>query len=517
MKRWYVAILAVVLFQVMTVEARQLSRSVNKPMKAACYGVSQTVPSVDVTASGDWTVLGDAVWEEDIMSYFSDIPSGKFWNVPIEQSVSDPTKYRLAPYAVEGNPVADVMGSPDATYIYLNAADPSRVMVDDFTIYDVFRISQLIKENDWSTMASDANYGVMGEGFIEFGSRSFAVYVRNSGYGWDQTCANGFKIYLPGQHRKDYSCNVGVTSMCADGDRLSFTATCGADVKTLKALVLAGAYFGSDELYSQADKVNGAQEIKPGVTVSFNPPADSGHQRYSVIVLAYDSDGHLVGGDTDFFYALANNPEQWTSVGTATFNEFVLTGAYSDIESEVLVAPLERHVTNPSLYRLVNPYSGHSLSGRFSPVGHDHDHYMYLNVGNSNFCYLIDSPIGMSITGDAAICTYGYYYLEAGYTVEEIMLKGYGGTLEDNVVTFKSGDILFAEKEYGDGAWAPYLDGTQMSIVLNIENDGIKDVENDLKGPVTFYNLSGVRVESPEAGQIVLRQQGNKVTKSIIK
>jgi len=40
---------------------------------------------------------------------------------------------------------------------------------------------------------------------------------------------------------------------------------------------------------------------------------------------------------------------------------------------------------------------------------------------------------------------------------------------------------------------------------------------NDENAPVEYFNLQGMKVNNPAAGQLVIRRQGNKVNKMIIR
>ncbi|MDE5635973.1 MAG: chitobiase/beta-hexosaminidase C-terminal domain-containing protein, partial [Muribaculaceae bacterium] len=53
----------------------------------------------------------------------------------------------------------------------------------------------------------------------------------------------------------------------------------------------------------------------------------------------------------------------------------------------------------------------------------------------------------------------------------------------------------------------------------NVINTGIDNVvvDNDENTPVEYYNLQGVRVENPAAGQLYIKRQGSKATKVIIR
>lgn len=67
-----------------------------------------------------------------------------------------------------------------------------------------------------------------------------------------------------------------------------------------------------------------------------------------------------------------------------------------------------------------------------------------------------------------------------------------------------------------DGKW--YYNGSTKDTTLEIPADlsaGISDVVADENAPVEYFNLQGVKINEPAAGQIVIRRQGSKVTKVI--
>lgn len=47
--------------------------------------------------------------------------------------------------------------------------------------------------------------------------------------------------------------------------------------------------------------------------------------------------------------------------------------------------------------------------------------------------------------------------------------------------------------------------------------DGVESVEFDSNAPVKYFNLQGVEVANPEAGQIVIKKQGSKAVKVVVK
>ncbi len=77
-----------------------------------------------------------------------------------------------------------------------------------------------------------------------------------------------------------------------------------------------------------------------------------------------------------------------------------------------------------------------------------------------------------------------------------------------------------ATNTWGDSpAMAPYF-WYKATITKDGEQAGIENIvasDYDENAPVEYYNLSGIRINEPAAGQIVIRRQGSKVTKIVIR
>lgn len=56
---------------------------------------------------------------------------------------------------------------------------------------------------------------------------------------------------------------------------------------------------------------------------------------------------------------------------------------------------------------------------------------------------------------------------------------------------------------------------TSLYVIKYDSKSGIEDVTVDNNAPVEYYNMQGVKISEPQAGQIVLRRQGSKVTKIV--
>ncbi len=64
-----------------------------------------------------------------------------------------------------------------------------------------------------------------------------------------------------------------------------------------------------------------------------------------------------------------------------------------------------------------------------------------------------------------------------------------------------------------------YCENTIINLYEDEDNAGITNVtaDNDSNAPVEYYNLQGVRVANPEAGQLVIRRQGKNVSKIVVR
>lgn len=97
------------------------------------------------------------------------------------------------------------------------------------------------------------------------------------------------------------------------------------------------------------------------------------------------------------------------------------------------------------------------------------------------------------------------------------------GTFSQNVIQWNEDWALYAvDSTTGKGAGTLALyKNCKIILPFNVENPGagINDViaDNDANAPVEFFNLQGMRINEPAAGQLVIRRQGKNVSKLIVK
>lgn len=134
------------------------------------------------------------------------------------------------------------------------------------------------------------------------------------------------------------------------------------------------------------------------------------------------------------------------------------------------------------------------------------DKYLQGGYTTSNYMTLSDTPYWATITldanGQAAIVF--DKNPETSTNVNLLYNINYGSTgANPRFSCYKSTPNAQMAKPY---------------LYLDKVNSGVEnvDVNNDDNAPVEYYNLQGIRVTNPGAGQILIRRQGNKVTKVIL-
>ena len=92
------------------------------------------------------------------------------------------------------------------------------------------------------------------------------------------------------------------------------------------------------------------------------------------------------------------------------------------------------------------------------------------------------------------------------------------GTLTDNIWTGEAASVDFHFLKSNPNSSGSTFNPSCTAIkVTYVTSDGIEEVVTIDTTPVEYYNLQGVRLEEPAPGQIVIRRQGNKVEKILVK
>ena len=479
-------------------------RSLRMEKSAANAGMSKVVAKAP---AGTWKSLGKGTYSEDLLTLFSDIAEGQRWEVEIEQNETEAGWYRLLPYA--SGPVAEQLEAADTeNYLYINATDPAKVYAEDFTPFGLFPVSHLVTENEWQGYEE---YGTLQDGVISFPANSFALQYSG---GWHMTAGNGgVQIALPGVKLADYAFKAS-SPYCTVGGKSTVAVTCGADVAYFKYMLAPGHYKASG---NEAVIAANGTKVEGNVSLSATP-----NQRgiYSFLAVAFNAADESVASSECYFLGAPDEDDQWEDLGKGSFTEGIYAAGYSDIDNETFDVDIQKHKTVENYYRIVNPYKNHSVLGTedFATVCTDHvAHYMYINANRAEYVTIEPSVIGVNCSGEGAVLSLGFKYIG---TANEAAAKNanYFGTYDaaTRTISFPDNCILLGEDGYDNGAFL--LGNTGTKLVLP-EDAGVSSIvaDEDNDAAVEFFNLQGMRISEPAAGQMVIRRQGSKVQKMLVK
>lgn len=227
---------------------------------------------------------------------------------------------------------------------------------------------------------------------------------------------------------------------------------------------------------------------------------------------------------------------EWNSCGKATFTENwvnnLLTGENEQYRLQPREVDLFNNKANPAMFCVKNPYAEWEVNEDPTATG-----YIVFDMQNPEL-------IPMRILTESGL----WMTMEEGGFPESIMIHNLEGQqhynnetpIDDLVTLFRQNqivpssfdkstntvtlkNILFSTSaspaaSYGwnsdsDGNWTLKIQASAFAGVENV----LDDAENVENAPVRYFNLQGMEVANPEAGQLVIKKQGSKTTKLIVR
>lgn len=243
------------------------------------------------------------------------------------------------------------------------------------------------------------------------------------------------------------------------------------------------------------------------------------------------------------FDGVSANEGTWQDIGMASFMDGWLVPAMGlKQETNLYDVEIQQNVEIPTRYRLVNPYKSGPVA-KYN--GYEGDGYIVFDIADQEHVLFLPSDAGFlnyAIQEGGIFNFYAYNYLGhlaaayPDYTVEEIIQgsQGIPYTVYNsarNVVSLTSSngmgetvyDANFGTQlnPYGGGIWSnPNGSKVNMNAAIYFPegyNAEVGSIVVDEDGPAEYFNLQGMRVVSPEAGQIVIKRQNGKSSKLIIR
>lgn len=279
---------------------------------------------------------------------------------------------------------------------------------------------------------------------------------------------------------------------------------------------------------------------------NYNPT--SGLSNITVQLTADDVDYYSVGNAEYKDVALYDMLPWVFGLEEDGWEGFVDEMANMDIEvpeEYVVTVPLQESTANPGKYRLVHPYyeyyNDYLTSMLYYDAGID---YLNLNIPTADEVTVLQSNNGFywnTNKGTQYCFSYGSVnqYTETEYTASANCY----GTLADGKITFPTpqydGNGTGSANVVAPLGWLPVEYNVATGVAATADkcevifdsdlcyikgnftpaagvNTVAADVENN-NAPVEYFNLLGVRVANPEAGQLLIKRQGSQVEKVVIR
>jgi hypothetical protein len=277
-----------------------------------------------------------------------------------------------------------------------------------------------------------------------------------------------------------------------------------------------------------------------------------------------DEDGKVgLSGYWDTSLKITQDDVDYYDAGTATFTDATMNDAmpvvfgFDDYESlqegfaqysvdlpdyYTVEVPRQANSKESGSFRLVHPFATYYNNYFYNYLYYDPIvDYLVYNVSDPNEAYVEPCATGIYFTtsSDATIMmVYGSTnqmqggaeasadvwgtYSDGVLTFDEAEIPS-GATQMDQCLSglswsqasydYSQGEVTYAE--WSSLVWEPEkfkISGSATGGVQNVAADA-----QDLNAPVEYFNLQGIRVMNPEAGQLLIQRQGNKATKVVIR
>lgn len=298
------------------------------------------------------------------------------------------------------------------------------------------------KESDWifNYVVAYQDNGLPGEIHL---SPLYIEPISTTWAGADTASGESITILFPGFEQLDLETEVTYEGMLTDASQaLSVIAdvTIGADIESAKVAVGAGTDI---DAIASAIKDGSIQTVEVTEDTQVRIPFDDANApgKYSVVVVGYHNGAASSTASATFNWqglTPVDPDEGWTSLGFVRYTDGYVCAAYLVPNGTTYYVQLQESQKKKGYYRLVDPY------GEAYPYNDDGDYdptmpsYLLINGTDPDFIYIELSPQSFNWgRGELECYSYSSYFMEVqGYPIEEVKAAGYGGWIEDGIMTF---------------------------------------------------------------------------------
>ncbi len=467
-------------------------------------------------------------------------------NVEIEASTDCPGLYRIANPFGKGYPMYDKLTpleTDEDFYLYVDASDPSRVTIP-------FSLSGFYTDNGIGYITSQGyNYKNINKDPVE---EIDLWNGRTWGKMFDKKISfNDNTVFVSNMH--SYSGSLPDLEICLPGyepyemvwandvidENGNIILSASDNITSIDCALVNASEFQQntnmffpevvyDKISSRADSL-GVKTINVvnGQSIINIPELESlyngGYGWTYVVAVPRDAAGETHHGLTGPMHNVAHPDNKWKSIGRATIEENAMFVPYGSIDVYSGTCEVEENITQPGLYKLINPYyeiSFNNAFGQFNYAAAD----IYIDATNPsrvNFVvdytraipsYYMGISTGLNISyGEQYINTLGNYYQVAEPQTE--LIDDYYGKKQENVISFEGKTIVIG---IPGANYIGFNDATLFRVTLPVSagiDSIVSDDDNDAEAE--YYNLQGIKVTNPSGG-IFIERRGSKTSKRYI-
>lgn len=275
-------------------------------------------------------------------------------------------------------------------------------------------------------------------------------YVPNGGVAMD---ADEY-FQLPGY--ADYTVEMSKTGSFVNNDgeeQVIINAYKSEDLTSFAYKVVPGAL--DDEtaapVYAEieANPENVIDQIQTNISLSLTEEGT-----YSIAYVGFDGSEPVLTGFYTFKFESVAKAAEWEDWGTALYTDGFLYSRFAGLGGDTWEVPVQKHVSEEGLIRLVNAYSSEYWPGGNPKWDVEGKHYIVLNIADPERVYIESSELGINVNpeyGDLMGTSDAYMSLAQGATVEQIDEAGLWGKIDEGYVVFPGSSLLLGFP--GLGRW----------------------------------------------------------------
>lgn len=405
------------------------------------------------------------------------------------------------------------------------------------------------------------------EGYIQF-LPVYMIYIGNTPtmYHLPIQDANGLKFeayQMTGNGYKDYNLDIdtdyGYYSHEKDAKTGTYTVPVAIhdNAKVLLRVASSATTAAMSQMLAdyKANKMDDLTEVTKDGTVTLPVSNYAMGRRYVLAVVYNTDDAEPYGVSTSAF--ITRSDVDYYSVGDAEFSDINMAFGINSIFGQQIIplndvytttVPAQASASKPGMYRLIRPYKGLYEAYLTAAINYfAEEDILEFECNNFDKVNIRPSNSGFLVVGTKEDESRAIYQLQLGSTNQfansaNTDSKELWGKYADGAVSFpaptaegnqwhgtEASAISFALPEYDletevtseaaaeDIISMPYPEETKIvfKVAAGVQNVAVDRVDEN--APVEYFNLQGIRVANPEAGQLLIKKQGAKTQKVVIR